>query len=172
MEDTKKIIIPSGSSKIRACVSERKFSYDYDQQLKTIKILYDQLCNRIDSDESANAALLHMTQHLQKKISGYKSQDTLKKLYNPDKFVKLEDVVKQLCDAQLECFYCKKQVYVLYEIVREVQQWTLDRIDNSMGHNRDNVMVACLECNLNRRTMYHERYAFTKTFTQVKKLDS
>ena len=172
MEDTKRIIIPSGSGKIRACVSERNFSYDYDQQLKIIKILYDQLCNRIDSDESANAALAPMTQHLRKKISGYKSQDTLKKLYNPDKFVKLEDVVKQLWDSNLQCIYCKKSVYVLYEIVREVQQWTLDRVDNSMGHNHDNVMVACLDCNLRRKTMYHERYAFTKTFTQVKKLDS
>ena len=172
MDDTKKIIIPSGSGKIRSCVSERKFSCDYDEQVETINVLYEQLCNRNDASPSNHAALQPITQQLQKKIAGYKSQDTIKKLYNPDKFVKLEDVVKHLWESKLQCIYCKKSVYVLYEIVREVQQWTLDRVDNSMGHNHDNVMVACLDCNLHRKTMYHERYAFTKTFTQVKKLDS
>jgi len=148
-------------------------SYDFDEQYKMIEVLYEKLCNSNDVDAYENPRSLQtMIQQLQKKIAGYKSQDVKKRLYNPDKFVKLENVVKQLCDAKLQCFYCKKHVYVLYEIVREVQQWTLDRIDNSYGHNHDNVMIACLECNLRRRTMYHERYAFTKTFTQVKKLDS
>lgn len=148
-------------------------SYEFEQQCKIIETLYEKLCNSNDLTMLENQRSLQtILQQLNKKISGYKSQDVKKRLYDPDRFVKLEHVVKQLWDAKLQCFYCKKPVYVLYEIVREVQQWTLDRIDNSYGHNHDNVMIACLECNLRRRTMYHERFAFTKTFTQVKKLDS
>ena len=60
-------------------------------------------------------------------------------------------------------------VNVLYKNVREPLQWTLERIDNDYGHNHDNVTIACLECNLRRRTMYHERYVFTKQLV-IKKI--
>jgi hypothetical protein len=112
-----------------------------------------------------------MIQELQKKIGGYKTQDLHKGLFDPSKFVNLENVIHLLYHSKMTCYYCKKDVHVLYEIVREVSQWTLDRLDNKHGHNNDNVVIACLKCNLNRKTMYHERYAFTRTFTMVKKLD-
>ena len=111
-------------------------------------------------------------QELQKKITGYKTQDIHKGLHDPDKFVNLDDVIHLLHDSKMICFYCNTDVHVLYEIVREVNQWTLDRVNNSHGHNRDNVIIACLKCNLNRKTMYHERYAFTRQFTLVKKMDA
>jgi len=63
-------------------------------------------------------------------------------------------------------------VHILYENVREPLQWTLERIDNDFGHNKNNVEIACLNCNLRRRTMYHERYLFTKELSIVKKQDS
>jgi len=50
-------------------------------------------------------------------------------------------------------------------MVREQCQWSLDRIDNNYGHNYDNLFVTCLSCNLRRKTMYHERYEFTKQLT-------
>jgi len=39
-----------------------------------------------------------------------------------------------------------------------------------MRDNRDNVVIACLECNMRRRTMYHERYLATKQL-RVNKLE-
>ena len=54
---------------------------------------------------------------------------------------------------------------VLYEESRDPKQWTLERIDNSEGHNENNIEVACLTCNVRRRTMYHEKYRFTKQLT-------
>ena len=72
-------------------------------------------------------------------------------------------------DCKNKCYYCKENVNVLYEIVREPKQWTLERLDNSFGHNHDNVVIACLNCNVRRRTMYHERYVFTKQLNIVKK---
>ena len=58
---------------------------------------------------------------------------------------------------------------LLYRHVRESTQWTLERIDNDHGHNRNNVEIACLGCNLRRRCMYHERFVFTKQL-QIRKL--
>jgi hypothetical protein len=52
--------------------------------------------------------------------------------------------------------------------VREPQQWTLERMDNDFGHNEGNVVIACLSCNLRRRTMHYERYLFTKQLNIVK----
>lgn len=37
---------------------------------------------------------------------------------------------------------------LLYKLVREPKQWTLDRIDNEYGHCVDNIVLSCLECNL------------------------
>jgi hypothetical protein len=105
------------------------------------------------------------------KISGYKSQDMKKNLYDESKFVKFEDVLRLMANKKMMCFYCQKQALLFYEHVRDNYQWTLDRIDNKMGHNTDNVEIACLNCNLRRRTMYHERYVFTKQMCVVKMIE-
>ena len=65
------------------------------------------------------------------------------------------------------CFYCLQQVKIIYTQVRDPKQWTLERIDNSLGHNRGNVVISCLSCNIRRRCMYHERYVFTKQAAAV-----
>jgi hypothetical protein len=107
-------------------------------------------------------------QQLNQKILGYKAQDIQKGLFEPDKLVDLERIIELLIKCNLECFYCKNKVQILYEYVREPTQWTLDRIDNDYGHNKDNLEVACLQCNVRRRTMYADRYVFTKQLKLIK----
>ena len=102
------------------------------------------------------------------KIYGYSYQDETKEKLSRELFVDLSGVLQKLIDSKMECYYCKKKVKILYEYVREEDQWTLERIDNSEGHNTDNVEIACLSCNLRRRTMYHERYLFTKQMNIMK----
>ena len=36
-------------------------------------------------------------------------------------------------------------------MVRDEQQWTLDRIDNDKCHSDENTVISCLKCNLQRR---------------------
>ena len=50
-------------------------------------------------------------------------------------------------------------------MVREPFQWTLDRIDNDDNHNKDNVVIACLDCNLKRRRRDADKFYFTKNLT-------
>jgi hypothetical protein len=44
-------------------------------------------------------------------------------------------------------------------------QWSLERINNTIGHYQSNCVLACLECNLKRRTKNHEYFKFTKSTT-------
>ena len=43
-----------------------------------------------------------------------------------------------------------------------MQMWTLDRIDNNIGHNTDNVVISCLACNLQKRRRGEEAFKFMK----------
>jgi hypothetical protein len=145
--------------------SKWKFSeqdLSYENQYKT-------LCEVQTNYNSENPVHKFMVSQIKNKIYGYSFQDGIKEKFSQAEFVDLSNVLQKLVDCKMECFYCKKKVKLLYEFVREECQWTLERIDNKMGHNTDNVEIACLECNLRRRTMYHERFVFTKQFS-IKKI--
>jgi hypothetical protein len=111
-------------------------------------------------------------QQIKNKLSSYRCQDIEKKLLDTDLFVDLSGVLQKMEDCHLKCFYCKECVFLLYENVREPKQWTLERIDNAFGHNTNNVEIACLSCNLRRRTMACERYIITKNIQKIVKIDS
>ena len=74
----------------------------------------------------------------------------------------LTDIKEILKKSQGKCFYCQQYVQLIYNFVREPKQWTIERIDNSIGHNKGNVEISCLHCNLQRKTMHYEKYLQTK----------
>jgi hypothetical protein len=128
------------------------------------------LCELQSGEKVSNSANILLT-HLKTKQSGYRSQDVLKDLYDIDRFIQVPDIVAIMIGSNLSCFYCQKWATLFYENVRDPRQWSLERLSNAEGHNRDNVVIACLECNMRRRTMYHERYLVTKQL-KVNKLGS
>lgn len=116
-------------------------------------------------DDSPKQRLLY--REIQHKIDGYRRQDISKNLYNETLFVDFSFVI-ELLKKYYYCFYCNKQVKLLYDISRDPEQWTLERISNEEGHNRENVKICCLSCNISRRTMYHEKFRFTKQTRFIK----
>lgn len=118
--------------------------------------------------EDTNTITDIVSKELRKKISSYKSQDRRKYIYNDDEFIDFDFVINLFKETQLKCYYCEKEVFVIYDNVRESKQWTIERIDNRLGHNKNNSVMSCLDCNLRRRTMYHERYIMTKKLSLVK----
>jgi hypothetical protein len=122
----------------------------------------------LQKKEGYNEVQEEIRRQINYKINSYKGQDVKKGLLLESDFVDYDYVLNLLIDKQLKCFYCREDVLLLYNYVRENKQWTLERIDNKIGHNRGNVEIACLLCNLRRRTMYHERYVFTKQLCVVK----
>lgn len=104
------------------------------------------------------------------KRNGYKRQDIIKKMWDEKQFVTLEYIISLCANSQCQCLYCKNEVAMIYEYVREPRQWTLDRIDNNQGHNKGNVVLSCLSCNLRRRRTDKEAFLFSQQMT-VRLLD-
>jgi hypothetical protein len=121
-------------------------------------------------ENPAKSAFIY--QQIKNKIHSYRSQDIEKNILDEENLADLSGVLMKLSDANYTCYYCKDPVQLLYENVREPKQWTLERIDNKRGHVLDNVEIACLSCNLRRRTMKVERYVMTKNIRVVVKSQS
>lgn len=113
-----------------------------------------------------------LLQQIKNKIHSYRGQDADKDFLPPSTLIDLSGVLQKLEESRLQCFYCKDTVMILYDNVREPKQWTLERLDNKKGHTYTNVVIACLSCNLRRRTMKYERYIMTKEIQKVVKKDS
>ena len=130
--------------------------YKYENQLKMIN---DILNNNLNyTNEVSKIAI----QEVNKKMYSYKQQDILKKRYDETNFLTFESVINKMIECELKCRYCTKEMNVLYDISREMRQWSVDRINNDLGHNNDNFHLACLECNLKRRRRTDEKFLFTK----------
>lgn len=103
-----------------------------------------------------------MVQQIERKIAGYKQQDVEKDILEREKLVTLPSILDSLSESAFQCYYCKEEMLILYEMVRESKQWTVDRVNNDLGHNLDNYVLACLSCNLKRRCRSKEKFLFTK----------
>jgi hypothetical protein len=147
-------------NKTRQIFQKRIFPIEYftDEMQKCI---VEDLFSRIIENRSFYDFQFVISE-LDKKIGNYKLQDITKKRFNCHHFVNIHNVIEKLHASNVSCYYCKENVYILYEISREMKQWTLDRIDNNIGHNSDNIVISCLDCNLKRRLINKDSFLFTK----------
>jgi hypothetical protein len=139
-------------------VSLEMFSWESQYSLLSM------LSNKIND----NPTVMLVKKQISSKLNNYKQQDVIKKVYDERKIINLEQVIIKLQESGLKCLYCKEELYLLYKFVREMKQWTLDRIDNDIGHFHDNVVISCLDCNLKRRKKSSNAFLFTKQMNIVR----
>jgi hypothetical protein len=145
-------------------------TFEWDQQYNIINEIYSSLKNsEVVATTPSNISKVIKNQ-ISNKLSNYKQQDILKKLFDKDKIIQLEETIEKLKISNLKCHYCNENIYLLYKFVREMKQWSLDRIDNKIGHTCDNVIISCLQCNLNRRNKNSDSFLFTKQL-KISKMD-
>lgn len=109
-----------------------------------------------------------MREEIQKKRNSYRQQD-IKKKRNIDLFVSLNECFELLLESKLKCSYCKNRVVILYQNIREKNQWTLDRVDNDKCHSKDNCVISCLSCNVSKKRLNDDKFRFTKQMILIKK---
>jgi 5-methylcytosine-specific restriction endonuclease McrA len=137
------------------------FYENHDEQISLVNKLY------MDVRPLENREIF--IKEIEKKINGYKQQDIEKELYDKDLFIDMECVLSELTGCKLKCYYCEKKCHIIYNEVLSKTQWTVDRIDNDNGHNKGNIVIACLECNLRRGTMDSNRFKLGKHMKLIKK---
>ena len=108
-------------------------------------------------------------QLLHRKLSSYGQQDKKKNRYNEKEMIQYDQLLEKMVVSKMKCYYCRRAILLFYTSTREPLQWTLDRIDNSLGHNNNNVVVACLQCNLERRRQDDKKFLFGKQMNIIKK---
>lgn len=96
------------------------------------------------------------------KLSSYKQQDKKRHLFCNESFISLYEIKEKLVTSKLKCIYCKEKLNIFYKECKNPKQWTLDRIDNNLGHSNINTVISCLECNLQRRRKKMETFIFSK----------
>jgi len=183
MSETKKVLFNSYNKKTKPLTLEEvkkekdkkrvmslkwSFSsdkYEYQNQLSMVNNIKNNDYNH--NDEVSKIAF----QEINRKIYGYKQQDIIKKLLDETKFLNFKSIIDKMIDCELKCYYCTAEMNVLYDISREMKQWSVDRINNDLGHNLDNYYLACLECNLKRRRRNDEKFLFTKQLKIIKSDD-
>lgn len=124
--------------------------------------------NRLYLDEEYEGKE-YIKKEVQRKLRGYKNQDRKKDVFDKRYFISYDELLEKLVVSKLKCYYCRCECKLMYENIREKKQWTLDRLDNDQGHNRDNVVVSCLECNVKKGTMDDEKFKFAKQMRIIKK---
>jgi hypothetical protein len=175
--DTKKIVIidtilQNKHIKKINCIKEKKMrvetkTWGLNENELSHQTQLNMLFNKVDKVEK-DKYMSMLISHIKTKICSYKQQDIVKKKLNEEQFVTFEEVIKLLKNCGLTCHYCSEHVFILYEKVRETKQWSLDRINNDIGHNTGNLVIACLECNLKRRRTNKDAFMFTKNMVIVR----
>ena len=110
-----------------------------------------------------------LVKQLTKKLQGYKQQDSKHNIYSKYHFISMNTTIQRLVECKLSCFYCNTKLMLFYKECKQLNQWTLDRIDNSICHNNNNTVICCLKCNLERRIQNSNNFKFTKQL-KIKKL--
>lgn len=137
----------------------------HEVQINILNYIYS-ISDELTNSESINDKYINtFINNLKHKISSYKQQDILKKKLDLNNFVTFKNVISLLYESKLICCYCHKEMYILYKQVREMSQWTLDRINNDLGHNVGNLVISCLKCNLKRRRINKNSFMMAKNMT-------
>jgi hypothetical protein len=147
--------------------------YEIETQLNLLSIIKNVISEM--GSTSGSLILSNSTQKLMKteiehKLSGYQFQDSVKKREGIN--ISFSQTIDKMIETQLFCYYCNTRCNVFYERVREMSQWSFDRIDNSLCHSVDNVVISCLKCNLERKTKNSKKFKDSKDMKEVVLLDA
>ena len=107
-------------------------------------VLWNQyICNTIDT------TILSKIKH---KVNNYKRNDLMK--FKQINDLTVENTIKILISYNYKCDECGIEVIIDYKS-RCFKQFSLDRIDDKLPHNYDNIRLTCLSCNIN-----HMKYVY------------
>ena len=147
--------------------------FDFNQQLTMLHhINNNDINNDINNVDINNDINKIIIQEIKNKLCGYKNQDKLKNKYNTNEFININQIIQSLIDCNLNCIYCNNNMFILYNNVRDPSQWSVDRIDNSLGHINNNYVLSCLSCNIKRKAQSKDKFLFASNIKTIVKMEN
>jgi hypothetical protein len=169
-------IVKSTKDRNRRVITEDKKRWTFSQeelstysQRNLIEAIYSKIIQSNYTENINEEHIAFIQQQIRQKIRGYAQQDILKNKLSKESFVNIQDIITKLKECNILCIYCREPVLVLYEYRNDPRQWTVERVDNKRGHVSDNFEIACLSCNIRRRTMRPDKYILTKQLRYIVK---
>lgn len=129
------------------------------------------ILNRLYLDDEQLEHKQQYLSELKKKWQSYKQQDKKHDIYHENYFIDFDSMIHKMVASKMKCFYCQEVCMFIYSESYETHQWTLDRIDNNKGHTCENTVICCLQCNLARGSIDHERFKESKKIRSVRKIE-
>ena len=137
-------------------IENTKLLDNHKYQNDILNIIYLNHCK----DETEE--IIYLKKNISKKMNSYIQQDKKQNRIDNDTPLILEEIYELLIENKMTCHYCNENVFIYYEKYRDNKQWTLERKDNKLPHFKNNCVIACLECNLQRRNKNMDNFKFTK----------
>ena len=138
-------------------------------QKELLNIIYlNHTINESENDNKMNE-IKTIKKNILNKTKSYIHQDEKKNRININTPLLIDDVYELLLEDKMLCHYCNCKVFIYYEKYRDQQQWTLERKNNELPHFKDNCVISCLKCNLQRRCKNMDNFKFTKNLI-IKKI--
>lgn len=122
------------------------------KEIKNTDFNHLDILKKIKSKEPMNTDMRNILNEIRKKHYAYKSQDKHKHKFDDSQHITLDELIDKILESNLKCYYCEKDLLLIYNKIKDVNQWSLERLDNNKGHYNENTCIACLHCNLSRRT--------------------
>jgi NAD-dependent dihydropyrimidine dehydrogenase PreA subunit len=122
------------------------------KELKNIDFDHLEKLQKIKNKEPMDDDMKNILSEIRKKHYAYKSQDKIKHKFDDIQHITLDQLIDKILESNLKCYYCEKELLLIYNKLKDTSQWSLERLDNNKGHYNENTCIACLHCNLSRRT--------------------
>jgi len=99
---------------------------------------------------------------IQQWLSSSKTPDIKHNRYDPENFIDKEFLYDLIDQSNNECVYCKVE---LQFVENNNTLASIERIDNTIGHTKNNCVIACLWCNNTRgyRYTHNEFHEYIQT---------
>jgi hypothetical protein len=149
--------------------------YSHEEQLELLKLslvslsdmgteIHRQIKMKLSSYKGQDHKhyLSEKTEHKHKSFHSVSKEGTEKECVATIDYISFEDTCQLLLSSELKCYYCSEPVNIIYRYMRDERQWTLDRINNQGDHTKENCVICCLKCNLERRRLDNSRFYIGK----------
>jgi len=146
---------------LQACLKQKEFFYSFNLDMYKNGYSLPSLSENImyqfsikDFELSLNDKIPPPNDNIptvypQSRINEYMKQDTIANR-SLDNFITSSEIIQLLTKYNYRCIYC--------HIALNYRSWTLDRIDNIIGHTYFNCVISCLKCNVNRKDMVFNQF--------------